>query len=288
MTNTLLCASFISLAFSGATCLVNNEFENPSAYELIAVAMSETQEDEKAPPSSEPTGDRQKEDKPDLEPGTTIYFDFPELGKTSKGKDTRAGLYLPKNYSADKEFPLLVTFGGGSGTPDPKRAVKITNGQDFICLGVPYRAESAENSGLWQTNWEYYQAMFEKVESVVPNIDPRRRACTGFSSGGAAILYQIGASEGKFQEYFHAFMPCGAGWPMGGLDSIEGRPMLAVMGENDKRLPNFRTLEKDATEAGVDFQLRVIPNAGHKIPGDEFPAMKDWLVEKLDLADDEE
>ena len=42
------------------------------------------------------------------------------------------------------------------------------------------------------------------------------------------------------------FIPGGAGWPMGGLETIKGRPMLALMGEKDKRLPNFKALEREA------------------------------------------
>lgn len=219
-----------------------------------------------------------------LEAGTTSYIEFPELGKTWKDKPARAGLYLPENYSLDKTFALLVVFGGGAGTDSPARAIKITGGRDFICLAVPYRTDTGKQPGGWQTDWDYYQTIFNRVESLVPNIDGNRRACAGFSSGGAAILHQIGNSNGRFQEYFQAFMPCAAGWPMGGLESIQGRPMLAIMGETDKRLPNFRKLEQAAKETEVDFELRILEGVGHKIPEQQHVEMRKWLVSKLNLS----
>ncbi|MEM9646642.1 MAG: redoxin family protein, partial [Planctomycetota bacterium] len=177
-----------------------------------ALTMVATKSDAEAEVAAKPT------------PGKVHYIDFPSLGKTWKGVPARAGLYLPKNYDSKKKFPLLVAFGGGAGTDNPGRAVKLSGGNDFICLGVPYRHEDGDLSGGWQTDWDYYVTILDKVEDLVPNIDHQRRACTGFSSGGAAILHQIGHSKGRFQNYFHAFVPCGAGWPMGGLETMKGVP----------------------------------------------------------------
>ena len=73
----------------------------------------------------------------------------------------------------------------------------------------------------------------------------------------------------------------GAGWPMGGLESIQGRPMLAVMGEKDKRLPNFRALEKEAAEAGVDFRFLLLEGVGHKFPQECHAEIREWLLEKV-------
>ncbi|TWT84428.1 Thiol-disulfide oxidoreductase ResA [Planctomycetes bacterium CA13] len=224
-------------------------------------------------------------DKPSLDPGATFSLDFPKLGKTWRGESTKAGVYIPDDYISEKKFPLFVWFGGGAGTDDPKKAIAITGGSGFVCLAVPYRSDDDGESGGWQTPWSFYKTIFDKLESIVPNIDSQRRVCGGHSSGGAAIMYQIGNSEESFQDYFFAFMPGGAGWPMGGLATIKGRPMLALMGENDKRLPNFKKLEEEARAAEIDFQLLLFKDTGHKMPAEYHGEIREWMVKNVVTRD---
>lgn len=227
--------------------------------------------------------DRAIEVAPSLEPGTTFYLDFPRLGPTWRDVPTRAGVYLPTDYTTEKQLPLFVWFGGGAGTDNPKKPVAITEGTGFICVALPYRTEDDGKPGGWQTPWSYYETILDRLEAVVPNIDPTRRVCGGFSSGGAAVTYQIGNSDGAFQKYFYAFIPGGAGWPMGGLETIKGRPMLALMGEKDKRLPNFEVLEKEALAAGIDFKLRVFEGYGHGMPAEFHDEIRQWMVDNVVL-----
>lgn len=217
-------------------------------------------------------------------PGKTVYVDFPELGDTWKNEPARAGIYFPTDYSAEKQFPLLVWLGGGAGTDTPNRAISITGGKGFICVALPYRNDLKDGepqAGGWNSPWPWYKTMIEKIEATVPNIDSSRRIAGGFSSGGAAVLYQIGNSNGEFQDYFYGFVPTGAGWPMGGLELLEGRPMLAVMGEKDKRLDGYEALKEEALAVGVDFQLMVILGAGHKTPPEVYPTVREWMINKI-------
>ncbi|MGJ8695311.1 MAG: hypothetical protein ACSHYF_03275 [Verrucomicrobiaceae bacterium] len=213
-----------------------------------------------------------------LDPGKTAFLEFPDLGKTWRDQPTRSGLYLPTDYTTDKKFPLFVWFGGGAGSDSPAKAIQITEGKGFICLALPYRHDKGQKGG-WQTPWSYYETILDRVEKTIPNIDPKHRICAGFSSGGAAILHQIGHSDGAFQAYFHAFMPGGAGWPMGGLDTLKGRPMLAFMGDGDKRLPNFKVLEEEATAAGINFTLLLFKDTKHALPADQFPKLRAWMTQ---------
>lgn len=217
----------------------------------------------------------------ELKAGETSYINFSELGLTWRKLPAKVGVYLPKNYSLDKKYPLLVWFGGGAGTDYPKKPIAITEGDGFICVAVPYRNDGNGQAGGWQTPWSYYKTIFDKLETLVPNIDAERRVCGGFSSGGAAIMFQIGNSGEAFQKYFHAFIPGGAGWPMGGLESLKDRPMLAVMGEKDKRLPNYRKLEEAALDSGIDFKLSLIKDVAHGFPPAAYPEVKKWLIKNV-------
>lgn len=220
-----------------------------------------------------------------VKPGATFYVDFPQLAETWKKEPARMGVYIPKDYTLDRSFSLLVWFGGGSGTDNPRKAVAIAGENGFVCLAVPYRSQDDGKSGGWETPWAYYKTFFDELDRIVPNINTRQRICSGFSSGGAAIMYQIGNSGEAFQKYFYAFIPGGAGWPMGGLSSIKGRPMLAVMGEKDKRLPNYQTLEKEARAAGIDIELLLFKDVGHKYPEKYYPQIRKWMIRKAVLRD---
>ncbi|MDZ8118744.1 hypothetical protein [Pontiella agarivorans] len=216
-----------------------------------------------------------------IQPGTLYYIDFPELGLTWHNKPARAGIYFPTDYTTDKHYPLFVWFGGGAGSDYPGRAMDITEGKEYICVALPYCSEENGRNGGWQTPWSYYETMLEQLETLVPNVDPRKRVCGGYSSGGAAIMYQLGNSAGAFQNYFHAFMPGGAGWPMGGLDRIKGRPMLVFVGEKDKRRPNLEKINEEASAAGVDITFLVLEDTAHKFPPACYPRLRQWLYENV-------
>ncbi|VGO22206.1 hypothetical protein [Pontiella sulfatireligans] len=218
-----------------------------------------------------------------IKPGTTYYVNFPELGQTWKDEPAKAGIYFPTDYSPDKTYPMLVWFGGGAGTNNPKKAAAITEGKGYICIALPYRTDKGEEAGGWQTPWPYYQTMLKKLETLAPNADPQKRVAGGYSSGGAAVMHQLGHSNEAFQNYFHAFIPAGAGWPMGGLESIKGRPMLAIIGANDKRRVNFEKLDEAAREAGVDITFLVLEGVGHKFPETSYPQVREWLRQKVEM-----
>lgn len=223
---------------------------------------------------------------PRAKPGATFYVNFLQLGKTWAQKPTRIGIYIPKDYTSDRTFPLFVWFGGGFGSDSPGPARKITGDKGFVCVGVPYHWQDDGIPGGWKnTPWSYYKTMFDKLETIVPNINPKQRICGGFSSGGAAIMRQIQNSEGAFQEYFYAFMPGGAGWDMGGLKSIEGRPMLAFIGEKDSRHQGYVSIEKNGRSAGVDVKLLVFKGVGHSMPAQYYPQMREWMMKKVVLRD---
>lgn len=217
-----------------------------------------------------------------VKPGATFYVDFPSLGKTWAKKDARMGVYIPEDYSEDKSYPIFVWFGGGEGSDSPNPPKKIVGKKGFICVGVPYNSPEDKGKGDWgNTPWSYYTTMLDELARIVPNINPENRICGGFSSGGAAITSLIGRSEG-FREYFYAFLPGGAGWPMGGLDKIKGRPMYAFMGKKDSRFGGYVRLEKEASAAGVDVTFLAF-EGGHSMPSKHFGEMTAWIREKVIL-----
>lgn len=218
-----------------------------------------------------------------VKPGATFYVEFPSFGKTWANKDARMGVYIPEDYTEEKSYPLYVWFGGGEGSDSPHPPKSIVGNKGFICVGLPYNSPNDKGKGDWgNTPWDtYYLTMLNELDRIVPNINPENRLCGGFSSGGAAILSLIGRSEG-FRDYFHAFMPGGAGWPMGGLDKLKGRPMYAFMGKEDSRFKSYVKLEKAASSEGIDITFLQF-EGGHSMPSKHYGEMLAWINEKVIL-----
>ena len=220
---------------------------------------------------------------PRVKPGATFHVDFARLGTTWENQPSRMGIHIPADYTLDRKFPLLVWYGGGPGSDSPGPAEEIAGASGFVCVGVPYLMEDETHKGGWRdTPWSYYKTMFDELEKIVPNIHPEQRICGGFSSGGAAIMRLIGDPSGAFQTYFHAFMPGGAGWPMGGLASLKGRPMLAFIGKEDTRLSGYQNIEKEGNAAGIDLKYLEF-EGGHEMPSRHFPEMREWMMQKVVL-----
>ena len=219
-----------------------------------------------------------------LIPGKTVYVDFSELGKTWSNKDSRMGVYLPKDYSLEKSYPLFVWFGGGYGSDSPKNAISIVGKRGFVCVGLPYKHDDKSGSlstGGWaHTPWSYFQTMLTELDKRVPNINAEQRFCSGFSSGGAAIVSLIGRTNGAFQDYFYAFMPGGAVGEIKGFDTIKDRPMYAFIGKKDQRLGGYKRVEKAAKAAGLDVTM-LFYDAGHSMPKKHFGEMRQWIMAKV-------
>ena len=216
---------------------------------------------------------------PALVPGKVFHLLFPELGPSEHSDQTRVGVYLPTDYSPDRKFPLLVWFGGGPGGDNPAAARQITGDSGFICAALPYR------KGLvWKSPWSSYEPMLRELERVVPNIHPRQRACSGFSSGGAAICFSISEKDPGFLAYFKALMPGGAGWVMGQFPSLKDKAVYAYIGAKDTRVMGFDTIAPAAKSAGADVTYLKY-DAGHEMPTKHLPEIRRWLVEKVVLAD---
>jgi acetyl esterase/lipase len=215
-----------------------------------------------------------------VKPGAEFVLEFAELGEAEHGGTVRMGVYIPRDYDRQRSFPLLAWLGGGRGSHTPRRAKRLAGEEGWVCVGLSYRKGS-----LWKTPWEIYKTMLDALAEVVPNIEPRMRVVGGFSSGGAAVTHAIGQEGSWFSDYFYAFMPGGAGWPMGGLEKIKGRPMLMFMGEKDSRFGGYVRLDKAARAAGVDARFLVFKGVGHTIPDDYVPEMRQWLKRRVRMRD---
>src|SRR5512140_3462006 len=164
---------------------------------------------------------------PRLVPGTTLTNIFPDMPQTffamQQKKDVPAQLtvYLPTNYNPAKKCPLLIWLNGGDGGDGTTLGVArgVTQGRDFICVSVPlFKASLAPVSGPkgprpgfvinaadGKVMWPHFKTMLDKLEKMVPNIDPAHRVLGGFSNGAHAAGGLIDCSNGEAAKWFSAF-----------------------------------------------------------------------------------
>jgi hypothetical protein len=137
-------------------------------------------------------------------PGGSFVLQFPELGPTVK-KDYRLmqmHVVLPEDYSADRQWPLYISLGGGGGSDKPNR---LAAGLGFVSVGLPYprnRLNLDQAAFSPFTLWSYYKPMLQKLDRVLPNLHPTNRVVFGFSNGANAITALVAFSDTQFTKQY--------------------------------------------------------------------------------------
>ena len=136
-------------------------------------------------------------------------------------------LYLPSNWSSDRQYPLLVEFTGNgpyhdkyhdisSGrVEDSKLGFGISAGHNFIWLCLPYlnNLGTANVTQWWGNKPDYHvEPTLDYCKNAVPwvcqkyNGNPNSVIITGFSRGAIACNY-IGLNDDKISNLWAAFIP---------------------------------------------------------------------------------
>jgi hypothetical protein len=71
---------------------------------------------------------------------------------------------------------------------------------------------------------------------------------------------------------------------MGDFSPLKGKPIYAFIGAQDTRAAMFSEIEPTAKRAGADVTFLKY-DAGHAMPTQHFPEIRQWLVEKVLLRD---
>lgn len=114
----------------------------------------------------------------DLEPGSTLTLEFPDLPPMANGLVSKCEIRLPNNYSASSEFPLLVWFSGGKGSHQTNSANGIVDFERFIVAAIPYPngdlPRLAVNDRSIDRFWDYQKPILEAViEKKSPTLTQR-------------------------------------------------------------------------------------------------------------------
>ena len=188
-------------------------------------------------------------------------------------------LYVPKNYKADKTWPLVVFISPGDAPGGWSSYQKVCE-QRGLLFCAPY---AAGNSGPVGRRARIVLDALDDVRRHY-RIDPDRTYLAGFSGGGR-MACTVGFA---LPEYFGGVVPiCGTN-PPPTLTYLRHRladrlSVAFVTGATDfNRKENEVYMEPYLRELGVRTRLWVVPGMGHAVPGpDVLAAVHAWLEEDL-------
>jgi hypothetical protein len=229
---------------------------------------------------------------PSLTAGALVTIEFPDLPATYHSRSeknpsvARMTIFLPRNYDPRRKHPLLLFLNGGDGgdAANPGVARSLTQEKDFICVVMPlFKATDPSQPGDdimrepdCQYMWPSFRTMLDKLDVLVPNIDPDHRVLGGFSNGAHATQGLIDASDGEVARRFSAFLFVEGGGRLRRYDLLKGKPYLMVS-SNAKSRPRAQQLCDAATAAGAKATLVFVDVGHHDFPPAAYPAVREWL-----------
>ena len=230
--------------------------------------------------------------------GATLTVQFEAMPPTffavHQKKDVKAQMtvFLPTNYAPDRKFPLLLLLGGGDGGAGNSLGIarSLSEGRDFVCVNVPlfkasdYKVDKPGVSGEGyimrgedaKVMWPQFRTMMEKLDEVVPNLDPSRQVLGGFSNGAHATAGLIDESDGEIARRFSAFLFVEGGGKLKHYELLKGKPFLMVS-SNAKSLPRAKQICDTAKAAGAAATLVFEDVGQHDFPKSAYPAVRAWL-----------
>lgn len=233
---------------------------------------------------------------PQLAPGAQFTIEFPDMPPTmsnvfvpsDKTKPSMT-VFLPVNYNATTQHPLLVFLEGGSGGygNEVRIARKLAQDKDFICVNMPLFKNTTGGTGPprmqlddadYRYMWSFQKKMLLKLGQLMPNIDPSHSALGGFSNGAHATTGLVAQSDGEVLKMFAAFFCVEGGVRMRRYELLRGRQMLLLFGNASVSHQPIDQREQEARAAGVEIVVHWMAEPiGHAFPESEYPFVTDWL-----------
>lgn len=239
-------------------------------------------------------------------PGSLLTLRFADLPPTlqaqADGSDAepRATLFFPENYTFERDFPLFIWNGGGTGGDGSNLGWPrfMTGERDFVILSVPlWKAEfqpsdftgdpDVEGDENWgaivlrdadaAVNWCALRQVLDEVFASVPNLDRSKVFIGGFSNGAhlAAILLNDPAIP--LTDVAQGFVLAEGGDRLRRFAALGGRPALVMQGGESHGGQWMDGLRDGLEDAGADVTYVKMEGAGHAIPENYARQVGVWL-----------
>lgn len=216
--------------------------------------------------------------------GVRVRVTAPEYA----GTDVYHTLYLPRDWQAGREYPVLVEYAGNGPyrnrlgdvstgrVEDSCLGYGISGGRGFLWLCLPYVDKTGtRNERKW---WGSLERTVEYCKTVVPRVckafggDEDRVVLVGFSRGAIACNY-IGLHDDEIASLWTAFV-CHSHydgvrrWPYADSDRRAAARRLARLGDRPQWISHEQSVSetaaylRDAYPSGR-FTFAVLPFVNH-------------------------
>jgi predicted peptidase len=203
--------------------------------------------------------------------------------KTADGKEAPYHVFVPRNYKADKAYPLIVFLHGAGETANEKKLLQV---------GLPPAVNKKEKSFQflvmvpmaltkgWQANGPNAERMLAQLKEVKKNyhVDDKRIYLTGLSMGGFGT-WSLAAAH---PDMWAAIVPiCGGGNPQS-AGKIKDIPCWCFHGDADTavKVDGSRNMIKALKEAGGKPRYTEYAGVGHNSWDRAYATAElyDWLL----------
>ena len=191
-------------------------------------------------------------------------------------------LYLPKNYTAARKFPVIIAFDPkGSGMLPLEKYKDLADKYGYILMG----SNDSKNGQDMNTSGVIIDALFSETASRY-SIDSTRIYVMGFS-GGARIASIIGLYQGGVA----GIIGCGAGFPATNQPVRFKPDYISFAGNADFNMNELINLDKQLDQAKFTH-ASILFNGRHTWPPvevmenafvwSEFCSMRKGIIPKND------
>lgn len=195
-------------------------------------------------------------------------------------------LYVPTDYTAHSQLPLILFLHGAGGRPTTWPFRDATGGKGYLIVGLSYGGFADAGAEGIKTDAAGCTAMISfiaKVRSQVAasyGFDPQRVFLTGLSMGGWGVNAYGFQKEVRGQYAGFAIIAAGAINRGNDLSVARGLPVLVLNGQQDANLPVANAGMPLLERAGAIAKQVVLPGQGHVPSQDSMtPPISAWLTD---------
>jgi predicted peptidase len=200
-------------------------------------------------------------------------------------------LYVPRNYTPDQAWPLILFLHGSSEGGDDVNQVRreglpklLETNPDF-----PFVVVSPQNPAdvPWADNLPELNGLIDFIQEHYA-IDPQRLSVTGLSMGG----YGTWQLASLYPQRFAALVPIAGGYdyyrpgvPPRNICALKAVPMWVFHGERDTivEVSRAQPLVEALQECGGQVKFTLYPDADHRATWERAyhdPELYRWLAEQ--------